>query len=124
MLLRNEDGTYTCGPADVLCIMRLPSGRFHVTFLAEKPMPDPIQAIGELDFLRLQSGMHHTVGADSLEGAQQHMVEMRKMIKLADSNVVADIAFDRDEPVCTLVVRNWIKERMPLKEALGLQTVE
>lgn len=119
-MFQNEDGTYTLGPADVLCIFRLPTGRFHVTLLEEQPMPGPIQPIEELNFIRLKSKMHHTVGADTLEGAQQQLQELRQKIKVSDLCVIADVAVDIEDPVCVLPVRNWIRERITLKEAFGL----
>lgn len=119
MIINNGDGTYTMGPADVICIFRLPSGWYHMAVLEENPMPGPIKPIGECDFIRLKSKMHHTEGAETLEGAQQHLLELRKQIKIGDANVVSDAALDISDPVTVFPVRNWTKEKIPLKEALG-----
>ena len=67
MLSNNGDGTYTLGPADVMCIFKLPTGRHHVAILEESPMPGPPQPLDALSFLRLRSKMHHTGGAETLE---------------------------------------------------------
>lgn len=122
MFMSNGDGTFTLGPTDVLCIFRLPTGRYHVVILEEKPIPGPIRNIRELEFIRLKSKGHHTTGARTLEVAQQHMEEMRQKLRLDDANVISDMAFEADSPICILPVRNWIRERIPVKEAIGLPT--
>lgn len=123
MIINNGDGTLTMGPADVICVFRLPTGRYHLAILEEKPMPGPLVPIDELDIVRLKSDGHHTIGAETLEGAQKHIAEYRQKLIVDDANVVADVAFEIADPVCVLHVRNWIKERMPLKEAFGLPAV-
>ncbi len=121
MIIQNDDGTCTMGPADIICIFRLPSGRYHVAILEEHPMPGPVQPIESLDFIRLKSKMHHTTGAETLEGAQAHLAELRKRLRMEDTNVVSDIAIDIGDPVCVIPVTNWIKEKIPLKSALGIR---
>lgn len=123
MLINNGNGTFAMGPADVICVFRLPTGRHHVAILEENPMPGPMGPIDELSIIRLKSKGHHTTGAETLEGAQHHIAEFRQKLIVDDANVVADVAFDIDDPVCILHARNWIKEKMPLKEALGLPAV-
>ncbi|MDO8408156.1 MAG: hypothetical protein Q7S95_02890 [bacterium] len=124
MLIGNNDGTYVAGPADIACIFRLPGGRYHIAVLEEYPMPGPPKSVDELDFIRLKSKMHHTAGAETLEGAQEHLAQLRKKIEFKDTNVVGDISIDMDDPVCVIQVRNWIRETMSLKEAMGIRPAD
>lgn len=123
MLVNNGDGTYTMGPADVMCIFRLPTGRYHLVILEESPMPGPIQSLDSLSVIRLKSRGHHTDGAETLEGAQAHIAEYRKKLKIKDANVLSDVAIDMEDPVCVFPVRNWIRDNIPLKEAFGITQV-
>ncbi|MDP3726401.1 MAG: hypothetical protein Q8R36_04365 [bacterium] len=118
MLIENGDNTYLAGPADILCILKLPTGTFHVAFFEEKPMPGPIRPINELDGIRLKSKMHHTVGGKTLAEAQAHLRELRAKIKLPDQNVVDDAAIEVEDPVNVLLLLNWTRGNKTLKEVL------
>lgn len=118
MLIEKEKGVFLGGAADIICILKLPGGTFHVAFYEEHPMPGPIQPIKDLDFIRLKSRMHHTVGAPTLEGAQKHFDDMRTKIKIPDSNVARNMALEMDDPVSTLVLPNWIKKGKSVEEVL------
>lgn len=43
---------------------------------------------------------------------------MRQKINIADTNVAVDIAIEIEDPVCVIPVRNWIKDELPLRDAL------
>ena len=118
MLIDQGDGTLLAGPADIMCILGLPSGTFHVTFFEEKPMPGPIQPIDKLDTIRLKSKMHYTEGAPSLEGAQEHVRELRKKILVKDENVMTDEAIKVEDPVSVWMLPNWTRQGLTLKDAL------
>ena len=106
MLINNGDGTFILGPADIICIYRLPDGRYHLAVLEERPMPGPIKPIEELSFIRLKSSMHHTSGAETIQGAQEHIAELRKKVKIEDANIVSDVAIDMEDPVSVILARN------------------
>lgn len=88
MLLSNNDGTYTAGPLDVLCILHdTTTGRYHAAFFEEAPFPGPRPEVFEGRAVRLKSKMHHTTGAASLAGAQAHLDDMAKMIAVPPENL-------------------------------------
>lgn len=120
MLLQQDNGTFLAGPADIICILQLPKGIYHAAFFEEHPMAGQTKPINELEFLRLKSKMHHTTGADTLEGAQEHVKEMREKIILSDDNIMIDEAIPVTDPVNVWPVLNWTKGNMTLKEALGI----
>lgn len=113
-----DDGTYVAGPADILCILKLPAGTFHVAFFEEHPMPGPIRPIDELDVLRLKSKAHHTIGGKTLEEAQIHLSEMRAKIKLPDENVVGDKEIEVIDSVNVWILPNWKKGDKTLRDVL------
>lgn len=113
MLIEIEPGVLMAGPADVICILQV-GNRFHAAFFEELPMPGPIQPIKELDFIRLKSKMHHTIGTDTLEGAKKHVEEMRKNIKVNDNNI-ADEPLVVDDPISVLVIENWVRRNEKVK---------
>ncbi|TSC81738.1 MAG: hypothetical protein G01um101420_843 [Parcubacteria group bacterium Gr01-1014_20] len=123
MFIDRGDGTVLSGPADTLCILRLPVGSYHVAFFEEKPMPGPVKPINELSIIRLKSKMHETNGHETLEGAKASLAELRKKFIVPDENVVDDVAFEVEDPVQVWVVENWIGKSLSLKNALGLPTV-
>lgn len=93
MLLDNGDGTYMAGPLDVICILQdEDTGRFHAAFFEEHPLPGPVESVEETSTVRLFSRMHHTGGADTLEGAKAHFQQLRNTIQIEDANV-------SDEPI-------------------------
>lgn len=118
MLLEKGDGTFVGGPADIICILKLPDGKFHAAFFEEHPLPGPVKPISELSMLRLKSKMHHTAGADTLEGAQQHLRELRAWIVLPDANVLADTPIEVNDPLSVWVVPNWTLGNCDLQKAI------
>lgn len=119
MLIKQDDKTYVAGPADILCILKLPAGTFHVAFFEEHPMPGPVRPISELGVIRLKSKMHHTVGGKTLAEAQTHLSEMRSKIKLPDANVVGDRAIEVEDPVNVWVLPNWTRDNRTLEDVLA-----
>jgi hypothetical protein len=119
MLIPNKENTFVGGPADVICILKLPTGRFHVAFFEEHPMPGPVKPIAELPFIKLKSNMHHTGGADTLEGAKQHLNELRTKIQLPDANVLDEIAIEVKDPILVWLVQNWTTGQIGIKDALS-----
>jgi hypothetical protein len=59
------------------------TGRFHATYWEEKPLPGGAPET----IVRLKSKMHHTTGAETFEGALEHIREMREQIQIQDANV-------------------------------------
>lgn len=118
MLIEKEKDVFQGGIADVICILKLPGGTFHVAFYEEHPMPGPVRPIKDLDFIRLKSKMHHTAGALTLEGAQKHLDDMRAKIKIPDNNVARNIALDMEDPVSTLILPNWVRANKTVEEVL------
>jgi hypothetical protein len=118
MLIEKDGGMLLAGPADMVCILKLPAGTFHVAFFEEHPMPGPVQPINELPVIRLRSKMHHTSGSPTFEGAQQHVRELRAKIELPDSNVLDSEAIPVRDPVSNLLVPNWTLGNISLRDAL------
>ena len=118
MLIDQGDGTSLAGPADIICILGLPAGTFHVTFFEEKPMPGPVRPTEELEAIRLKSKMHHTQGAPTLEGAREQARELRERIVVSDENVMTDEAVMVEDPVSVWVLPNWTRGSLTLKDAL------
>lgn len=118
MLIDQGDGTFLAGPADIMCILGLPSGKFHVAFFEEKPMSGPVRPIEELAVIRLKSKMHHTQGASTLEGAREQIRELRERIVITDGSVMTDEVITVEDPVSTWILPNWIKGSVTLKDVL------
>jgi hypothetical protein len=89
MLIERRDNTFDTGVKDVICILKnINTGRYHAAFFEESPMPSQGNTpLNELEFIRLKSKMHHTVGADTIDEALKHVVEMRTKIHVRDENV-------------------------------------
>lgn len=88
MMIENGDGTFTAGKYDAILILHdVNTGRYHVAFFEEAMFPGGIEANDNLDVVRLKSKMHHTAGADTLEGAIEHLEDMRKKILVPEQNV-------------------------------------
>lgn len=119
VFIPNGDGTSTAGPADILCIIRLPVGSYHGIIFEEKPLPGPVKPLAETNLIRLKSKGHETKGHETFEGARASLAELRKQIIFRDENVVDDVAFGVADPVQVWVVGNWLNGKMNLKEALG-----
>jgi hypothetical protein len=110
MLIRTDTG-HLAGPFDVIGIMKdVSTGRFHACIWEEYPMPgsQPPDT-----FVRLKSKMHHTVGAETFEGAVEHVEGMRTKIVIDDANVwiapqqVVDRDFAVEGFASVTVVPNW-----------------
>ena len=93
------------GPLDILCILKLPAGTFHAAFFEEYPLPGPLMPAASL--VRLKSKMHHTAGASTLEGAQEHLDDLKQKISVPAGNVLRDAAIEVDDPVNVWLVPNW-----------------
>lgn len=115
MLIRNADGTYDGDRFDVIGILKDSStGRFHACIWLEAPMPglpDP-----DPNAIRLKSKMHHTIGADTFEGAIEHVQELRTKFKVDDTNVwtkpeqVVERNFAQEGFADVMLVPNWLKK--------------
>lgn len=112
MLFQNNDGTHTAGPLDVLAILHdVERGTYHAAFFEESPMPGPIKHVSELEVVRLRSKMHHTGGAPDLAGAQAHLDELAKRIRVPETNVARQKAFAWDgSHGVSIVIENWRRE--------------
>ena len=118
MMIPQEDGTVLASPADMMCILwDVQANRYHVAFFEESPMPGPIKPLQELEFIRLKSKMHHTTGAETLEGAKTHMVEMRKKLSILDTSVL-------EEPIewdgrigLVFMAANWLRDKRSIQKA-------
>ncbi len=111
MLIDNGNGTHTAGSADVLCILKdVTTERFHAAFFEESPMPGPVKPIMELDFIRLKSKMHHTGGADTLDGALEHLKELSEKVKVPDTNVWKEPIDWDGVPGIVWMLPNWLKK--------------
>jgi len=100
MLIAKDDGTYTAGPLDVLCILyNTNAGTFHAAFFEEKPFsgspaPHPnFPNFSRLNkgknegFVRLESKMHHTEGSPDLKVARGHLAELSAKIEVPPKNI-------------------------------------
>lgn len=119
LLETNQSGVFTAGSADMMCILKLPSGTYHPAFYEEHPMPGPIQPIAELSTIRLKSKMHHTSGFATFEEAQEDLKKLREKIILPDANVFWEEAIETDDPLGNFMIANWTRGVIPLKDALG-----
>lgn len=118
MFIRQKGNTLVGGEADIMCIIELPAGTFHVALFEERPLPGPVKPIRELDFIRLKSKMHHTTGAKTLEGAQEHAREMREQLVIEDSNVCVEKAMLVEDPVQVWMLKNWTTGERTLEEVI------
>lgn len=118
MLSENNDGTYRAGPADIICIIRLPIGTFHVVLFEEQPIPGQILQINQPKVIRLKSKIYSTEGSTTIKGAQAHSEEFRKIFLLPDQNVVIDKAVDVEGSILNWTLQNWTTGNISLKEAL------
>lgn len=108
MLIKNGDGTLIGGPLDVACILHdETTGLYHAAFFEEKPMPGPRPEVKDTKIVRLMSKMHHTTGAEDLDGANKHLDELMEKIKLPDENIQRDPVPWDGTPAVVRVVRNW-----------------
>jgi hypothetical protein len=119
MRLDNGDGTWTFGPLDIICILKhVETGRFHVAIFEERPMPGPVPNVSDMKFIRLKNGMHHTTGAETLEGSLAQMAELRSKAKFLETNVATKpLPWDGDQAMVWFV-SNWTLTSRPLDEIL------
>lgn len=86
-----EEAKLFAGPLDIILIYHnIGAATFHAAFYQDCPGPGVTPAFDEVDFVRLKSNMYHTEGATTLEGARQHVSELREKIEIADTNVDTD----------------------------------
>lgn len=110
MLIEQPDGTYHCGPLDVVCILHdVGKGRFHAAFFEEKPFPGPVPSVAETDIVRLKSKMHHTGGADTLEEALVHLQNLVDQLNCPEPNVWREPREWDGVLGIVWVVPNWTK---------------
>lgn len=119
MFISKGNNVRKAGPADIMCILELPAGTFHVTFFEEHPFPGQAKPVEERKIIRLKSKMHHIKGTRTFEDARKKAEEFRKRIFLPDANVIADRAIAAFDPVPVWLVPNWLKYGHGLKEALA-----
>jgi len=124
MLLEQEDGRLLAGPLDMMCILHnVHNHRYHVAFFEEHPCGS-ITDVEHTDVVRLRSKMHHTAGADTLEGALVHLAEMRQKITIDDKNVITTpIGWDGEIGI-TWIASNWLRDGTDAAQALGYRTKE
>jgi hypothetical protein len=109
MLLDNGDKTFTAGSLDVICILKdVTTGRFHVAFFEEHPMPGPVTSVKDTKFVRLMSKYHHTEGADTIEGAKEQLKEMRAKFLIRDENVSEEPIDWNGELGIVWISPNWL----------------
>lgn len=114
-MFRNADGSYDMGRFDVLGILKDSStGRFHACVWLEHPFPGASEP--NPDLIRMKSKLHHTAGADTFEGAVQHVNELRSKFKVSDTNVwirpeqMVERNFAQDGFADIVMVQNWLKD--------------
>lgn len=107
-MIPNDDGTYTIGPLDILCILHdeINSGRFHPAMLEERPMPGTLECIEDMTFARLKSKMHHTTGFGTLEEARANLRDDLSRRLRCDNVWYDPLPWDGDPFVCILPVEN------------------
>lgn len=107
--MNNGDGTFAGGPLDTLMILHnVKTGRYHSAFFEEHPAPGPVQPTYETQIVHLISKMHHTEGADTLEGAQIHLDKLAEKIQLPKESVFRDKVQEWNGELATvLVLPNW-----------------
>ena len=119
MLIRKDDKSFTGGPLDVLCILhRIETDTFHAAYFEEKMMPGPIVQVSAVATVRLMSHMHHTEGAESFAGAQEHLKDLATKIELPETNIVRDRAIPWDGYPFILMVPNWRQKELPVSAVL------
>lgn len=116
MLIDNGDGTFTCGPLDVLLILLdVAHGTYHAALFAERPLPGSASVdVRDVELVRLECRLSHTRGAPTLEEAQQHLAALCERFKVPETNVWKDriVAWNGDIQVL-LFEPNWLKAENP-----------
>lgn len=108
MMMRNVDGTYTCGSLDVLCILHnVNTNRYHAAFFEEHPLPGEVKPVEETEIVRLKSKMHHTGGSDTLDGALEHLKELSEKIIVPEENIWKEPIDWDGEIGITFIRDNW-----------------
>lgn len=112
------DGTLKADPFDLLGVVKDTStGRYHMTLWLEHPLPSQGWANeNSTGPIRLKSKLHHTAGAETFEGALEHLRELRKKLAIDDVCVwdSPDLCFARnfveDGFASVLMMGNWRKD--------------
>lgn len=111
MLAPNGNGTFLCGPLDVVCVLHdVNTGKYHAAFFEERPFPGPILPVSETKIVRLMSKMHRTDGADNISGALEHMSELAENLGVPEQNRWTDPREWDGEIGIVWLVPNWAKE--------------
>lgn len=115
MFVAIGNGQYACGSFDVLAVLHdQRTGRFHAAVLVEDPPPGEPKPLEQVEVVRLRTRMHHTAGADTLEGACEHLREIHKQIHVLDTNIWFDKVFEWDGGHGAMVlVKNWLRSAQP-----------
>jgi len=88
VLIQNDDGTYTGGPLDVLCLLHNVEARtYHAAFFEESPFPGPIPNVDVTKVVRLKCNMHNTEGSPNLKIAMGHLHELSAKIEVPPENI-------------------------------------
>lgn len=88
MMLEIEDGKFAIGPFDQIRILHhVKNGTYHAAFFEERPFPGPLDS---RPVTRVVCKMSHTTGAPSLDGAKQHVAELRERLIAKDEQVILD----------------------------------
>lgn len=112
MMIDKGNGTYAAGLLDVLCILRnVNTGKYHAAFFEEIPVPGKVEPMNETEIVRLRSKMHHTTGSETLDGALDHLKELREKIIVPDENVKKEPIDWNGEIGTTFVWENWRKNQ-------------
>lgn len=117
LIVDYEKRTATAGPYDVILVLKHEqTGRLHVCFAEEHPMPGPIEEYPAI--VRLKSKYTHTMGAaDEAEMAVQ-LDEMRAKILLPDENVWPEPHLPWDGEAFVTVMSQWRKSPQERTAAL------
>ncbi|OGH08763.1 MAG: hypothetical protein A2152_00055 [Candidatus Levybacteria bacterium RBG_16_35_6] len=109
MLIENGNGTFTGGPLDAIMILHdVTKGTYHAAFFEEHVMPGPVPDVKDTPFVRLMSRMHHTMGSDTLEGAQKHVDELAERISLSPKNIFKNTPKEWDGQLGIVYIEpNW-----------------
>lgn len=106
MILSNGNGTFTCGPYDImLTLYDVNNKTYHPALFEEYPMPGDIQPKSGF---RLKAKFHHTIGATSLDASQILFDEMASKFLLSKENYFRDKILDWDgELGIVIMLPNW-----------------
>jgi len=108
---------FKSGPADIICILKLPNGKLYAAFLEEYYFPPPAENLSERNFVRLVTKLlMKEVG--TLEKAKDQVRKLRKQTELPDNNVLDDVAIEATSHDVSWFVPNWTTGKISLKQAI------